>query len=473
MGVIEELKGLREGMEVVEERERLGEYICDFAKIKIFPRCAVFPETTEDVIKIVKWANEKKIPLIPVSSGPPRIKGDSTPEIGGVMVDLRKMKKILRIDRRNRVCVIESGVNFQELLPALKNEGLRINMPISPRKNKSVLACFLEREPVMMPRYHWDASDPLLCLEVVFATGDLFRTGEASGPFGLEEQWKIGNGQKFPLGPHQVDYFRIVQGAQGTMGIVTWASIKCELLPEMVEFLFTISSQLSDNLINFVYRLLRLDLVDELFILNNTNAEVLYFDGFKEERRLPEWILCMGIGSSGRFAKERMDYKISDLMDVAQSFGVKLIRNVGDIKGLVFFEKIYSPQETYWKFKNGFSKDIFFITTLDKASFFIKNFLTFLNEQGYKGETGIYIQPLVQGTSCHLEFTLYSSQDEIDKIFEKASWFLFEKCAFFSRPYGYWSNLVYSRDAIFTESLKKVKGIFDPNGIMNPGKLCF
>jgi FAD/FMN-containing dehydrogenase len=473
MGIYEELRGLREGMEVTGERERLREYILDFAKVKVFPHCAVFPENADDVIKIVKWANEKGVPLIPVSSGPPRIRGDSTPEIGGVIVDLRKMRKILRIDRRNRVCVVEAGVTFEELLPSLKKEGLRLNMPVSPRKNKSVLACFLEREPVMMPRYHWDASDPLLCLEVIFGTGDLFRTGEASGPFGLEEQWKIGGAQKFPLGPHQVDYFRIVQGAQGTMGIVTWASIKCEILPEIREFFFVSSDELKEKVLNFIYRLLRLDLVDELFILNDKNAETLYSDGISKGMRIPRWLVCLGIGSAGRFKEERMDYKISDLMDLAQSFGVKLSRSAGDIKGMEFCEKIYSPSEPYWKFRKGSFRDIFFITTLNRTPFFIKEFLNFLSECGYKGELGVYIQPLVQGTSCHLEFTLYSQRDDLDDIFERGSRFLFEKGAFFSRPYGIWSKLVYSRDSIFTESLKKVKRIFDPRGIMNPGKLCF
>lgn len=473
MGVVEELKAIMEGLEVIADKEKLKEYTSEVLKTKVLPFCAVFPENSEDVVRIIKWANERKVPLIPVSSSPPSIRGGSSPELPGVMVDMRKMKKILKIDRRNRVCVVEAGINFEELLPALEKEGLRLNIPISPRKKKSVLACFLEREPVMMPRYHWDASDPLLCLEVVFGAGDLFRTGEASGPFGIEEQWKIGGAQKFPLGPHQVDYFRIIQGSQGTMGIATWASIKCELNTETKDFFFLQSPHLSDNLLNFTYRLLRLDLVDELFILNNKNAEVLYFDEDQKKRELSTWLLCLGIGSSGRFKEERMNYKISDLMEVAQHFGVSLSRNAGNIKGMEFNKKICSPSEPYWKSKNGYFRDIFFITTLNRTTFFIKEFLNFLNSEGYKGETGIYIQPLVQGTSCHLEFTLYASKEEVDKIFQKGSGFLFENSAFFSRPYGFWAKLVYSRDSVYTETLKKVKKIFDPQMIMNPGKLCF
>jgi FAD/FMN-containing dehydrogenase len=45
--------------------------------------------------------------------------------------------------------------------------------------------------------------------------------------------------------------------------------------------------------------------------------------------------------------------------------------------------------------------------------------------------------------------------------------------AYYSRPYGIWSQLAFNRDAQTTIVLRKIKGIFDPNNILNPGKLCF
>ena len=45
--------------------------------------------------------------------------------------------------------------------------------------------------------------------------------------------------------------------------------------------------------------------------------------------------------------------------------------------------------------------------------------------------------------------------------------------AYFSRPYGPWAQPVYNRDAAAKDALRKVKAIFDPVGILNPGKLCF
>jgi FAD/FMN-containing dehydrogenase len=45
--------------------------------------------------------------------------------------------------------------------------------------------------------------------------------------------------------------------------------------------------------------------------------------------------------------------------------------------------------------------------------------------------------------------------------------------AYFSRPYGIWADMAFNRDAQTTLVLKKVKKIFDPKAVMNPGKLCF
>ena len=56
------------------------------------------------------------------------------------------MDRILRIDRRNRIALIEPGVTFDALVPALAGEGLRIAMPLAPKPGKSVIASLLERE---------------------------------------------------------------------------------------------------------------------------------------------------------------------------------------------------------------------------------------------------------------------------------------------------------------------------------------
>ena len=95
-------------------------------------------------------------------------------------------------------------------------------------------------------------------------------------------------------------------------------------------------------------------------------------------------------------------------------------------------------------------------------------------------DLGIYIQSINQGTSYHLEFDLYYEPEDTNKVsvvkekFMEVNTQLLDNGAFFNRPYGLWAKDVFSYHSLeITEALKKVKQIFDPNNILNPGVLCF
>jgi FAD/FMN-containing dehydrogenase len=138
-------------------------------------------------------------------------------------------------------------------------------------------------------------------------------------------------------------------------------------------------------------------------------------------------------------------------------------------------------KEQYWKLINkGGCQDIFFITTLDRTPEFVKVMHSVAKKYGYPAsDIGIYLQPLHQGASCHCEFNLPFYQDDLHEVtrirdlYIKASEELFKYGAYYSRPYGIWANMAFNRDTQTTILLRKIKGIFDPNNVMNPGKLCF
>ena len=150
------------------------------------PQLIVYPETRADVQSIVQQANVSGTALVPVSSGPPHFRGDTVPAHGGIIVDFSRMRRIRKIDSIERYAMIEPGVTYGELVPTLRAHGLRLNMPLLPRANKSVVASLLEREPTLVPKYQYDYLDPLLTVEVVYGTGDDFRTGSACGPGTVE-----------------------------------------------------------------------------------------------------------------------------------------------------------------------------------------------------------------------------------------------------------------------------------------------
>jgi FAD/FMN-containing dehydrogenase len=473
---------------VINKSEILDRYSHDdsFAP-SMRPRLVVQPRNADDVQQVVTWANQTKTPLVPVSSGEPRFRGDTVPSVPeAVIVDLSRMDKIVRIDRRNRMVIIEPGVTYPQLQPALAEQGLRLSTPLLPRQSKSVIASLLEREPRLVPKYSYTLPEPLRCLELVWGNGEIMRTGEAGGYYPtLEQQWEMGLAQVFSGGPGQVDYYRLVSGAQGSMGIVTWASVKCELLPKVHKFFFIPADDLT-RLIECAYQLLRVRLGDEFLVLDSTNlASILSMDADEIQAakdKLPPWAIIMGIAGRGLFPEEKVDFQEKDTRDIVQQLGLELLPAVSGITGEQIMSALLNPSpEPYWKLTyKGACQDIFFMSTLDKVPGFVDTVLAAANALGYPAsDIGLYLQPQHQGTSCHCEFNLpYDSGDKIEtdcvkELLETGSEALIRQGAYFSRPYGIWADMVYNRDARNREMIRTIKGIFDPNNILNPGKLCY
>ena len=465
----------------------LNEYSKDLSFVNpVKPACVVKPKTAADVEDIIKLANETGTPLVPVSSGPPHFRGDTVPSIGGsVIVDLSGMKKIIRVDRRNRVAMVEPGVTFGELIPAVNKEGLRLNMPLMPRQTKSVVASMLEREPVLMPKYHWDIADPLACVEIYFGTGDMFRTGAAAGPGTLEEQWAANASQKEAAGPGQVSLHRIIGGAQGTMGIVTWASLRCELLPGVEESSLIGSSDI-EKLFEMVHWLIRYRLANECFVLNSANLAAIMTkkdaDYHAVRNALPPYILLYSIAGYEEMPEERVSYQVKDANELARRTGLEPAKAIGKVSANDLLKMVNRPsEEPYWKIsRHGNCQDIFFITVYDKLPGLIAAMNALADEVGYPAsDMGIYLQPIVQGSNCHCEFNLFYNPankvaaDRVRAMAAKAVSKLPGEGAFFSRPYGENAGIIINKDAATVNALRKVKSIFDPNNIMNPGKLCF
>jgi len=466
----------------LEESFSLGPYLVPALK----PAFLVKPQNVEQVQQIVLWANETLTPLVPVSSGAPHLRGGTLPTAPeSILVDLSGMKRILKIDRRNRLALIEPGVTYGQIQPALQEEGLRMIMPLLPRGSKSVIASLLEREPVMSPKYQWNMSEPLRSLEIVWGNGDKFYSGSGTIRGESEEDWQQGVVPVQGPGPGQLDFYKLVSAAQGSMGIATWASVKCEVFPEFRR-LFSVPAERLEDLIDFTYSLVRFRFADELFILNHAClAYILAHDAGEAaslKDTLPPWTAVVGLTGGHILPRERVEAQEEDIRDIAQQSGLKMVPAIPGCRAGDLLELILKPSaDPYWKLRyKGGAQDIFFLTTLDRTPGYVRTMYAAANEHQYPApDIGVYLQPVHQGVGCHCEFILpfsLDSQAEVartEALFRDASRRLFEQKAFFSRPYGIWADMVYNADARTAIVTQQIKQIFDPNHVMNPGKLCF
>ncbi len=475
--MIKELRDIVGAENVLDDQDTLELYSRDQSLISPKkPAAVVKPKSTAEVQGLVQFANKTQTPLVPSSSGT-HFWGASLPDQGGVVVDLSGMNKILEIDAQNRRVKIEPGVTWPQLQEALKEHDQMPLNPLFPHPQVSALTSSLEREPMLIPKYEY--GDPVLTSEIVLGNGDLFHTGMASAA----------NTQGvYPEGPG-IDFFRFFQGAQGTLGIVCWQNIKTEYLPKHQKAWFVEFGDL-DEAADPIYKLQRRHVGNECFVLNKFLLAQLLCEGDSKEfaklmDTLPPYSLVLIIAGAPRRPLERIAYEEEALMEVGAEFSIQPQKTVGGVAGLgnTMIDKLRNlPADgDYWKtsFKNS-SQDVFFITTMDRAQEYVDIAQGYAAGYGLNiNEVGVYMQPLERGRACHVSICLpcdLTDEKEVAQIKDlhvELSDKLVAEGAFFTRPYGPWADMVYRKASTYSATLKELKQVFDPNNILNPGKLCF
>lgn len=449
------------------------------------PKAVVKVKCTDELQKIVHWANETKTPLVPVSSSGPRQRGDTIPSVPeAVIVDLSGMKRILSVNRQQRIAIVEPGVTYRELKAALDKEGLEFSMPLAPREGKSVVTSILDMEPRLNALHQWNFIDPLRCTEVVWGDGNKMYTGEAGGgALDLTKQQSTERWQVSGTGPMMLDFYRLLTGSQGSMGIVTWASLKCEAASPVHKVGFVAANKMED-LVDFVYRVIRLRLGNEMLILNKTALASLVAvdksDFAAAAAELPAWAAVVGISGQSLLPEKRAEAHCLDISDIAQQFGLKFVNALPGLSGESVYKKLVGScgKESWKAKKKGSFAELFFTTTLDRVGEFEAAMQKMAIETGFPVEDiGVYVNPQNMGTSYHCEFILAydgactKATAKAKKLYTTASERFAGMGAYYLRPHGIWSRLQLNKDAQSTAILQRMKGIFDPNNIMNTGKL--
>jgi FAD/FMN-containing dehydrogenase len=474
------------GKENVGDAEAvLLQYSCDHSLVPPGrSEFVVWPTGSEQVSKILKWSNKNNVPVVPVSSKE-HFNGGAVPRQGGVIMDLTKMNQILEIDQDLKKVRLEAGVSWGQLTSELAKNGLRVIMPLLPHANRSVLTDFLEREVPTNTVY--DYGEPMQAFEVVWPTGDIFRLGSASVN-GYPDSGSHGGN---PSGPG-IDFYRFVQGAQGTMGVVTWTNLKIMFATKKDKVFFAPVDDLAYAQ-EFLYRILPRRVGQEVLLLNRTDlaaivAENMPADFEKLRATLPPWTLIIVVSGLLRRPDEKIAYETKLLKEIVRNEFRKLALDealpgfpgLGG-KVLSLLRNPWPADVPYWKNRwQGASQSLFFIARPEKAPRYVEIIETVAPKHGYPvADIGSYIQPIEHNRACQVEFTFFydeknvAAKARIAALYKDAARALINEGALFTRPYGDLAPMVYERAAGYVTALRRMKKVFDPNNIMNPGNLCF
>lgn len=184
------------------------------------PDFVVIPDNVDEIVKLVKFCNQYKIPIVPYVSGN-NVGGLTIPEEGGVVCDLgKRMKRILKIHESMMYAILEPGVTFGQLKKFLdeKYPHLKYGMPMAP-PYASVVANALLTGLSNISTLHGSMADMINGLEAVLYSGDVIRTGSCF----LSKEYKEDNWFcRYPI----PDLTGLFLGWQGMTGIVSKLAIQ-------------------------------------------------------------------------------------------------------------------------------------------------------------------------------------------------------------------------------------------------------
>jgi glycolate oxidase len=216
-GVLERLRRIVGEQFVVTDSEKMEQYSHDEvaeAQYAHMPDVVVKPRTAEEIAEIVKLANEKLIPVTPRGAGS-GLSGGAVPIYGGILLSVERMNRILEIDEKNMMVVVEPGVVTNEINARIKDLGLFFaGYPMS-LETCYVAGNVAENAGGGKAVKYGVTERYIMGLEVVTPTGEIVIFGG--------KRLKDVSGYNLRM---------LMVGSEGTLGIITKVIIKLLPLPK-------------------------------------------------------------------------------------------------------------------------------------------------------------------------------------------------------------------------------------------------
>ncbi len=417
------------------------------------PDVVVFPTTSEQISQILKLANREKIPVTPRGGGT-NVSGGSVPVQGGIVLCTTKMNKILKIDKENLTATVEPGVVLQDLTLQLAKEGLFF--PPDPQSFLGATLGGIIAENAGGPACvkYGVTKQYILGIEAVLPSGDIVNLG--------------GRTLKNVVG---YDLLHIFISSEGTLGVVTKAELKLRPLPPARKTLMAVYDDVAVAG-ESVYRVLenaiipgKIELMDNWII---RRIEEMMPMGLPVDADALLLFECDGI-------PEAVDKEIEQIAEIVKKYGAVDVRIAKDQAEA---DKYWMARKagfaaTFGKTPTVLSEDV----TVPRGNIpaFIRKIKEIAKKYdmencmvGHAGDGNLHPSVLTDIKNKEHYDRAVKAVDEIIEAAVELGGVLsgehgigLEKQKFFNKV----------TNPVVINLMKNVKALFDPNNIMNPGKI--
>ncbi len=451
--VIEKLRSIVGDVHVIVDPQKVEPYGADAVKEKFPPEAVVFPKTTHHVVEILKLANEQLFPVT-ARGGGVGYTGGAVPVDGGIVIGTDRMNRILEINVDDLYAICQPGIRTIGLQDAVLKKGLMFAPDPASYKDSFIGGNIAENAGGMRTPKYGVTKHHVLGLEVVTATGEVIRTG--------------GKTVKNVVG---FDLTGLMCGSEGMLGIITEATLKLLPVPEatstvranfhsMEAACRVLTKFTPHGLLPMAMEVIDkfcVEAVEDNFAFGlSKDAEAILLvavDGSMEETDRNAALIERVIAENGGFdiLRSRTKEEEDKLWDVRRAISPSLMK-YGTLK---INEDVVVPR----------SKVPELVAKIEEI---VKRHDTFVANFCHAGDGNIHVNFVVNKDDP-------AAIERARKCVSETFRLSVELGGSISGEHGIGyvkaQYLDYALDRPTLEVMKGIKKVFDPNGILNPGKM--
>jgi glycolate oxidase len=418
------------------------------------PSCGVWPETAQHVSEIMKLANREGMPVIPRGSGT-GLSGMAIPAKGGIVLDLSHMNKILKISIEDRLVVVQPGVVYETLEKALAKYGFFF--PPDPASGK---VCTLGGNVAtnaggVKGAKYGTTRDYVLGLQVVLPDGRMMRTGS-----------------KAIKSVSGYDLTRLFVGSEGTLGVVTEITLKINPKPTAASTALATFDNLEDAG-HAVVAVMHSGILPS--VLEILGRETLVAINRNTDLNLPEVDAMLLVETDGHTPEETR-YQMGKVLEI---FRKNHAREVKEAESEAEVAELWKARKSAYavlaRIKTHFVlEDV--TVPMSKVADMLKGINQIAGKYnlqiatfGHAGDGNLHPQILYDGYDPDQVKRMEAASAELFKLAVSLEGTLTGEhgIGLSKAPY-----ITLEHDAVALDVMRSLKKLFDPNYILNPGKMA-
>ena len=414
----------------------------------IVPLCSVLPSSTDDVRRIVLLANEEKVPIVPYGGGS-GLMGGALSVQAGIVIDLRRMDRVLEVDTEARSVRVQAGTVLEELEKRLNRENFILGHDPWTLPVATVGGAISTNSMGYRGGLYGSMGEQVLGLEAVLPNGEVLRT------------------RAVPKSSAGIDLKSLFIGAEGCFGIITDATIRIFPAPEkqVLHALRFESFEVGYNAIQEMFRQrvepAVLDFGDADVKFQGGAMLYLGFEGNREvvegeERRALS--VCERFGAKGLPQKEAERFW-NDRHEIARRF-------------------MQNRRQRRERSRDGVYRDwIHVALPASKVLSFRAAAMEIAKKRGVQVlESGLWIQPELFSMPLGIQDDgMNKAQLALEETVDELLHLVHEMGGSMEYTHGVGvklAPLMAEEHGYGVEVMRRIKKTLDPNGIMNPGKMA-